>query len=216
MTRKIGVKKKTAKKKTAKKTAKKKPAKKAAAKKKPTIAQRIAKAKRQAEKARNYVASAGEGLFREAVRDVFKKFKNLDRFSWPQYTPHWNDGDECVFGVYFDSLAVNDEVEGDDPESLWTLEHAHELLSNRKKAEERILRELKEETERWKVDSLNRDLETLKTRDPKEVAEKYKLKKAITELLQDIDDSAYERMFGEGLVTISRNGGANVSGYEHD
>ena len=30
---------------------------------------------------------------------IFEKYPNLEAFQWTQYTPYFNDGDECTFGV---------------------------------------------------------------------------------------------------------------------
>ncbi len=32
--------------------------------------------------------------------EVFQKYPELKSFSFPAYTPYFNDGDECVFNVY--------------------------------------------------------------------------------------------------------------------
>ena len=41
----------------------------------------------------------GRQLFEEGSRDIFVKYPEVADFSWTQYTPYFNDGDECVFGV---------------------------------------------------------------------------------------------------------------------
>jgi hypothetical protein len=195
--------------------AKKKIAKKKAAKgKKPTVAQRIAKMKRELEAAKSKATRQGQALFKEATKELFKEFKSLQRFAWPQYTPGWNDGDACLFGVHMDSLAVDDEIEGES-ECVHTLRHMHELLSNRQREEARIVMELPTKKENWEVSRLKDDLDILRTRSPEEVAAKYKVKKAIIGLLEGIDESVYEDMFGEGLVVVSRDG-VTVEEYEHD
>jgi hypothetical protein len=206
-------KKKIAKKKIAKKKIAKKTAKKAKAKK-PTVAQRIAEMKKEFESAKNKVAREGKALFKEATKEIFKEFKSLERFAWPQYTPHWNDGDACYFGVDMDSLAINEEIDGES-ESLYTLEHINDLLSNKEREEARIIMELPTKKSEWEISSLKNDLETLRTRDPEEVNEKYILKKGIISLLENISETVYEDMFGEGLVVVSRDG-VKVEGYEHD
>lgn len=189
-------------------------AKKKVAKKKRTVSQRIAKMKKDLESAKSKAVREGQKLFKEAVKEIFKDFKGLNRFAWPQYTPHWNDGDPCQFGVSMESLAIDDEI-GGESECLYTLQHMHELLSNREKEEARIVMELPTKKENWEVASLKHDLEILRTRDPDEVAAKYRVKKTIVDLLGEIDEGVYEDMFGEGLVVVSRDG-IEVEGYEHD
>src|SRR4051794_19743146 len=41
----------------------------------------------------------GERLFKEGSQDIFDMFPELQSFSWTQYTPYFNDGDECIFRV---------------------------------------------------------------------------------------------------------------------
>jgi hypothetical protein len=190
--------------------AKKKPAKKPA--KKPTLVQRITKAKQEAERNQEKAVKQGEKLFKEAVKEIFKKNPGLESFSFDEYAPHWNDGDECVFSVHLDDMKVNGE---EDSECLQTLERLNDLLSERN-AEARIIMELADTTKnKWEVEGLKRDLESIKTRDPQKVAESYGFKKAIHKLLSGIDESVYERMFGEGTVTVTRDG-ITVEECEHD
>lgn len=204
--------KKVAKKKT-KKPLKKKPTK---TSKKISILDRIRSSKKQLQKARQKVSSEGEKLFKEAVRQLFKEFKGLEKFSWPEYTPHWNDGDTCEFGVHFDQLSVNEEVDKGNSDDLWYLEHAYKLLSKKEKEEARIVVELSSvKKDSWEASQLRSDLEIIRTRKLEEIREKYEMKKAITELLGDLDDLVYESMFGEGLVIVTRDG-VTVGSYEHD
>jgi len=172
-------------------------AKKKIAKKKPTVAKRIADLNKELEAA--------------------QRKKGLERFSWNEYTPHWNDGDACEFSVNIDSLAINEEVGEDEVESLYYLEHAHKLLRNKKREEARVVLELSSPKgkQMWEIERLRSDLEIIKSGNPKEVEEKYRIKKTITDLLGGIDDSVYQDMFGEGLVVVSRDG-VTVEEYEHD
>jgi hypothetical protein len=59
----------------------------------------------------------GEKLFREGSQDIFDAYPNLVSFGWVQYTPFFNDGDECVFGVHADysmSFAFNNKPDVSD------------------------------------------------------------------------------------------------------
>lgn len=204
------------------KVAKKKTAKKKAPKAgKPTLAQRIAKNKKEAERAKDAISRNGQKLFKEGVREIFKKFKNLQRFQWNEYAPHWNDGDPCEFSLYLESLAINDECGAgyEDVESVWSLESLRELLSDKENEKKRILKEIKEKSgnkgKPWEVESLKRDLKSIESRDPKEVEGKYKIKKEITGLLEGIDESVFKDMFGEGTVVVTRDG-ISVEECEHD
>jgi hypothetical protein len=41
----------------------------------------------------------GERVVREALREFFAAFPEVAAIRWTQYTPYFNDGDACVFGV---------------------------------------------------------------------------------------------------------------------
>jgi len=66
------------------------------------------------EKAKSVVKDA----FRSAAKAVFDLHPELTKFSWTQYTPYFNDGDECVFGAHIDYPYLNDEEE-----EIWGDEH---------------------------------------------------------------------------------------------
>ena len=36
------------------------------------------------------------------IKDLFEKYPEAESFSWQQYTPYFNDGDECTFSVRSD------------------------------------------------------------------------------------------------------------------
>lgn len=38
-------------------------------------------------------------ILKRGFAECFEKFPELKSFSWTQYTPYFNDGDSCVFGV---------------------------------------------------------------------------------------------------------------------
>jgi len=50
------------------------------------------------------VREESQRLLNEGFTEVFEKYPKLLSFSWNQYTPYFNDGDECTFSVNTDSL----------------------------------------------------------------------------------------------------------------
>lgn len=46
---------------------------------------------------RQQALDESKALFHSAVAEIFEKHPKLESFSWRQYTPYFNDGDECVF-----------------------------------------------------------------------------------------------------------------------
>lgn len=173
---------------------------------------RIAEERKRIEKSERKTASSGRKLFEEATKHLFNQFPELKKFSWTQYTPYWNDGDECLFGCNIDYAIVNED---EDSEELWNLERLHELLSGdveKKRAE--INKQIAAGGENWEIERLRSELEDI-DKDPAEIEKKYVMKKAISDLLGGIDENAYQSMFGEGLVTVTRDG-VEVSDYDHE
>jgi hypothetical protein len=75
-------------------------------------------AKKEIKRLREEQVERAKTAFTEASKDLFVKFPGLDSFGWRQYTPYFNDGDECVFGVSNDeySIIVNQHENGEDEE----------------------------------------------------------------------------------------------------
>ena len=80
----------------------------------------------------------GQSIFEEASREIFKKYPNLNSFSWTQYTPHFNDGDPCHFGIndtiYLNGISqYNDDCDewnniADDPNTI--TDEVYDLISS--------------------------------------------------------------------------------------
>lgn len=70
---------------------------------------------------REELKTIGEKLFKEGSQDIFDQFPEVQNFSWTQYTPYFNDGDECVFGVndYFKVELTNGDLLEDVENSPW-------------------------------------------------------------------------------------------------
>ena len=65
---------------------------------------------------RQELTSELQKKFPELFKDFFAKHEWVETFKWHQYTPYFNDGDECVFGVSNDddSLEINEVDYYDD------------------------------------------------------------------------------------------------------
>lgn len=46
-----------------------------------------------------FLKENGQKMILESFRDFFAKYPMVEKVSWAQYTPHFNDGEPCVFGV---------------------------------------------------------------------------------------------------------------------
>lgn len=59
------------------------------------------------------IQEAAKKLFSEASEELFEKHPTLESFGWVQYTPYWNDGDECTFSANNESPKINGEEDWD-------------------------------------------------------------------------------------------------------
>ena len=75
----------------------------------------------------DYIAKANEAkaalekIGKDAVKELFNDFfaanPNVTALMWTQYTPYFNDGDSCDFGVN-DVSASTSDIAGLDPEEI--------------------------------------------------------------------------------------------------
>jgi hypothetical protein len=57
------------------------------------------------------IRDAGATGFAQLAAPIFDAHPELESFRWTQYTPYFNDGDECSFGVNSDYVDINDTEE---------------------------------------------------------------------------------------------------------
>ena len=63
------------------------------------IAKGIAEMNRRMKELQESFRKDGTKLLLEAFADFFQKYPDVVEVRWQQYTPYFNDGDECVFRV---------------------------------------------------------------------------------------------------------------------
>ncbi len=82
----------------------------------------------------------GKVAVAEAFREAFAKHPEVVAVEWTQYTPHFNDGEACVFRVYEPELFVagpkadeddeDDDIEGELSLYDWSFEHYYKGNKN--------------------------------------------------------------------------------------
>lgn len=145
-----------------------------------------------------------QAMFKETMKEFFDKNPGITALKWTQYTPYFNDGDECVFGVndvYFtnapadelDNISAWGEYEGED-DSVWVCQNiAYVLISGSKYYQE----------EAAKIRAAGGvDEESCKLID----------KMIQSSEMQDI----MEEMFGDHVAVTATRDGFDVNDYEHD
>jgi hypothetical protein len=64
---------------------------------KETLQQEFTDFKNKVEELRLQLQKTGEQFLAQNFKDLFERFPKLEKISWSQYTPYFNDGDECIF-----------------------------------------------------------------------------------------------------------------------
>lgn len=132
---------------------------------------------------------AAQSEFKEGANELFDKHPRLKSFAWTQYTPYFNDGDTCYFGV--NDLEFNGydyDGEGGEGENL-------EELSK---------------TKIWDHNS------SAQIKNPNYDKTASDIIKEVNEFFKSFDDDVYEEMFGDHMkVTVSKNK-IETDEYEHD
>lgn len=133
-----------------------------------------------------------KAMFTAVAKKVFDKHPILESFSWTQYTPYFNDGDECVFSANIDYLSINDEEFGSGKMEEINTEYGEYDPATRSYPN-------KKETPN---PDFNKNL-LLAGEDAKE-------------FLSNIDDSVLRDMFGDHVEVKVTRDGTEVEEYEHD
>lgn len=64
---------------------------------KETLQQEFTDFKKKVEELRLQLQKTGEQFLAQNFKELFEKYPKLEKISWTQYTPYFNDGDECTF-----------------------------------------------------------------------------------------------------------------------
>lgn len=148
-------------------------------------------------------------IFGAYSKELFEKFPTLEYFRWTQYTPYFNDGDECIFRVNNEprSLKVNG-VEIDDVDNVHVRTSTWDNSSRKyiEYTEEQVLA-LPENQEAFEIlesiDMTYHDYDAM-------IGE-------ISNFLSSQDEYLMKETFGDhAIVTLYRDGTSDSDGYDHD
>ena len=154
-------------------------------------------------------------FFSEGSQELFDTYPNLVSFAWRQYTPYFNDGEECVFSAHVDADALHVVV--GDPAQITAQATASD-------EDEDEYYEDEDEDEEWETYYSLYDY----VEQPDSAAnrwekvwrpgaeEKGKMIDTIAEFLANFDDDDMLFLFGNhATVTVSRTG-IDVTEYAHE
>jgi hypothetical protein len=170
---------------------------------------------KQIEKIKSKALTAQKKNFENALKMLFENFPKLESFSWLQYTPHWNDGDECNFSASTDYIEIN----GEEEVSIYSISEKLKRIKNKKKLGPQLEKDLTEaknaKKDQWRIDQLEREIKELEE-DPAEVEAQLEMTEAVIGVLGSLNDDMFLEMFGDhAKVTVTADG-AEVEEYEHD
>jgi hypothetical protein len=137
------------------------------------------------------IKEVGQGSIKEMFEAIFKQAPAVLAVKWTQYTPHFNDGEPCVFNV--------NEPEVQFAEGTF-LAKAHE--EGRSYPEQDEYADGEEFYDKW----------TFRVQQ-KTVAD---LINEVYTVFQEIDQ-VMQAVFGDGVqVTVTRDGDVEIDEYDHD
>lgn len=136
---------------------------------------------------RKVLVSELQKEFPQILEPLFEQSKRIKSIGWTQFTPYFNDGDECRFRVNIgdiDELFIN----GD---RVWDLEDENNWISA-------------------KIDYFSKP-------NPNFDSDEYQILCQINELLNNIPEDFYKDLFGDHCqVTIYKDGRIQVSEWAHE
>lgn len=53
------------------------------------------------------ISEEGAEILKQEFKDFFEKYPYVEAVEWVQYTPYFNDGEECIFGVMDPRMIIN-------------------------------------------------------------------------------------------------------------
>jgi hypothetical protein len=171
------------------------------------IQKQIEKLEKQAQKESSKLISKG-------FKDIFKKYPDLKSFSWTQYTPYFNDGDECVFSAHTDYISINGS---EQDESTYELRQFLDVLHNPKKEIAALQKRIEEcKKEKYGYSYLEDEINRIESGSIDETKNRLAILEDIGQILSSIDEDCYKSIFGDHVrVTVTKDGWSTES-YEHE
>jgi hypothetical protein len=143
-----------------------------------------------------------KNFFIKGMNKVFEMYPEVKTVSWTQYTPYFNDGEECVFSAHVEDFYVN----GFDN---WG---SRMYGLNIDEAAEQVL--LREEMEYDWVREPEQSRSTRVYKNPE--SRSVKIYEAISSFLSQLDDDDYKTMFGDHAIVVVKKDEVIIEEYDHD
>ena len=152
------------------------------------------------------VVEESKAAFAEVTKWFFDQYPELHSFGWRQYTPYFNDGDTCYFGVYADDLDYNGFSYWDDLKEDQSEDGKLNII--------KFIREydhISEYDEDGKYTGYHKEPRKGYRADLSE------MDKQLTSFIQGLPEEFMKSAFGDhAAITVHRGGKVEVDEYDHD
>lgn len=146
-------------------------------------------------------------------KELFEQSEIIKSIGWVQYSPYFNDGDECTFSAHTDDLHVNgydpdyDTVDWLSSYNYAKLQTEEDMVNNNMLAE-------KANRSWYKDRQIGQEGLVINPNYNEKEANIYT---QFVDILSSIPDEFLEDLFGNhAQVTINNDGTISVDGYDHD
>lgn len=162
--------------------------------------ERMAALKAQMNELKKQYRDASKEAFYDAAKELFEENPAMESFSWHQYTPYFNDGDSCEFGVYADDEGI--QINGVGYYDTYDLvEDGFEMVTYGQGT-------------RWEHTDKRINYKRVEVEEHAAIAPLFE---AVAKFVNTIDEDVLKDMFGDHVeVTVKRDGTVDVEHYEHD
>lgn len=124
------------------------------------------------------------------IKPLLEESQLINSISWTQYTPYFNDGDECVFRSNACDFGINGGLYGENHDENGT--------------------------EFWRKEAYSYIHKKYMPNDDYNENEA-KIHEGLSEILGEIPDEFYEELFGNHVkITIFKDGTIDIEEYNHD
>lgn len=165
----------------------------------------LAALKAEREALNEKIKNNSKDLFKAFSKDVFEQHPVLVGFNWRQYTPYFNDGDECIFEARTDYPGVR-FTDGDESEyDEWYPGKDH--YSYEKTGKKKVYS--------WGGSSDELAM-VLNDKATPEEHQKLAAVTAVKSFLDNFDDDTLKAMFGDHQKITVTASGVEAEDYDHD
>jgi hypothetical protein len=152
--------------------------------------------------------------FPEIVKSIFEQSEKIKSFGWSQYTPYFNDGDECTFSSNVDYPYVNGEDVEDSDENTFLSKGVYDTITEENIQEHKSFNKT-DDGYSWYADKKVGETGYFKNPDFDQNA--YDTVESFKDTISSIPDELLKDLFGDHCkITIFRDGKIEVEEYSHD